>query len=199
MDFVAERKQPKGRKTIPFRSHAVSFSSGNVLCREENIRWWGWRENKCVDPFLCSLQMRRIGSEMCWILAFAIPSIFAQFSHYLNVHFCAIFYTLVFGFCPTSLFCLRATLFAKVWKINPKIYRIVSSVTEWNWQANKWVGETKANKQSSERLEQWNGNPRGKWWKFVSGWLFVKIDWKFSRLSLAIWTFWVRNLIIKEV
>lgn len=105
MDLWQNEKQQKKGKTIRFSSHTLSvylFQVGTsekddkkrILCR---IWWWGWKEIN-VLTFFCVLASTWIENEMCWILAFTIRSIFAQFSHYLNVHFCAIFYTLVFGF-----------------------------------------------------------------------------------------------------
>lgn len=85
----------------------------------------GWKEINVLTLFLGVLPSpvrSWIENEMCWILAFTIRSIFAQFSHYLNVHFCAIFYTLVFGFRPHPIvsfwvpLCSGERMCEKIWK-----------------------------------------------------------------------------------
>lgn len=131
------QKAEKELDTVPFRSHTQFFlfcfpftlQVGRNSIEYSNMMM-GLKANIFDDPFFRCASSRSILRKMCWILAFTIRSIFAQFPHYLNVHFRAIFYTLVFGFSP-SLFLCWVPLYRKMWK-NREIYRIVSCVTERN-------------------------------------------------------------------
>lgn len=160
MDFAATRKGLKREKAEldtenPFRSHiffllrcvaslSPSLSQVDRNSVEYSNMMMGLKREIYLLTlfFLCVLRpsSRSIWGGKC-VEYWQHRSIFAQFPHYLNVHFCAIFYTLVFGFpIPLPLFfcCAESHFTENGGKKNRKIYRIVSCVTEWNCCVNKW-------------------------------------------------------------